>query len=134
MVSKEKLYCQLDRMEDELWERIIPHLENAATGNNEFVFCATDFNPFPELKFKTDAETDSLIQLGRKILALREKLCESSKGTIAERVCWYCRKWGNTGDKRRKSTQWLANEFLQEIANTDANETSQRIMHLLRPN
>ena len=74
MVSKAKLYSQLDRMDDELRERIIPHLENAAIGKNDLVFCTTDFNPFAELKYNVDAETDSLIQLGRKILALLGKL------------------------------------------------------------
>ena len=121
MVSKEKLYSQLDSMEEELRERIVTHLENAARGMNNLVFCATDFNPFPELKSRTNAETDSLIQLGRQILVLREKLCEPSEGTIAEGICWYCRKWGDSGDNHRKSAQALADEFLREIANSDAN-------------
>jgi hypothetical protein len=122
MVSKEKLYSQLDRMEAELRERIVPHLKAAAAGENNMVFCSTDFNPFPALKFSTNAETDSLIQLGRQILALREKLCESSEGTIAERICWYCRKWGDTGASHRTSAQGLADEFLQEMVNTDATQ------------
>ncbi len=117
MVSKAKLYSQLDRLEDELRERIIPHLENAVIGENDLVFCATDFNSFSELKFKTDAETDSLIQLGRQILALREKLGEPSTRAIAERICWYCRKWGDTDNNHRKATQGLARDFLQEVIN-----------------
>jgi hypothetical protein len=116
MVSKEKLYSQLDRIEEELRERIVPHLKHAARGENDLVFCATDFNPFPE-KFIPDAETDALIQLGRQILSLRAKLGESSEGTIAERVCWYCRTWGATGDSHRKMAQGLADQFLQEIGN-----------------
>lgn len=120
MVSKQKLYSQLDRMEDELRERVIPHLENAARGRNDFVFCSTDFNPFPELKFSANAETDALIQLGRQVLALREKLCQPSEGSIADRLCWYCRKWGDSGDHYQKSAQELARTFLQEIANHDA--------------
>jgi hypothetical protein len=125
MVSKAKLYLQLDHLEDELRERIIPHLENAAIGENDLVFCATDFNSFSELKFKTDTETDSLIQLGRQILALRGKLGEPSTRSIAERICWYCRKWGDTDDDHRKATQGLAREFLDEIANAAA-KNSQR--------
>ncbi len=120
MVSKQKLYSQLDRMEEELRERIVPHLEEATARKNDLVFCATDFNPFPELKLKTDAETDALIQLGRQILVMREKLGDSSDGTIAERLCWYCRKWGDAGDNHRKSAQRLAAEFLQEIKDTDS--------------
>ena len=119
MVSKAKLYSQLDRMEDELRERLQPHLERAANGENDLIFCATDFNPFPELKYRTDAETDLLIQLGRKILTLRAKLGEQCDGTIAERICWYCRKWGDRDDDRRKAAQGLAGEFLREIKNTD---------------
>lgn len=117
MVSKAKLYSQLDRMEDVLHERIIPHLEQAANGRNDLVFCATGFNPFPELQSRTDSETDELIQLGRQILALREKLGEPSSGTIAERICWYCTKWGDTQDSHRKAAQGLAKEFLHEVGN-----------------
>ena len=115
MVSKAKLYTQLDKLEEELRERIVPHLEKAASGQNDLVFCATDFNPFPLLKSSTDVQTDSLIQLGRQILGLQEKLGESSAGSIAERICWYCRKWGDTDDGHGKTAQGLAREFLQEI-------------------
>lgn len=115
MVSKVKLYSQLDSMEQELRERTIPHLEDAARGGNDLVFCVSDFNSSPELKLRTDAETESLIQLGRQVLSLREKLGEPSDGTIAERLCWYCRKWSDSGDNYRKSAQGLAVEFLKEI-------------------
>lgn len=119
MVSKAKLYRQLDKLNEELRERIIPHLEEAAIGQNDLIFCVADFNPFPQLKFKTDAETELLIQLGRQILGLNEKLGESSESTIADRICWYCRKWGNTGDSHGKAAQGLAREFLQEIINAE---------------
>jgi len=115
MVSRVKLYSALDALEHELQERIVPHLENAVQGKNDLVFCSTDFNPYPELKNSIDAETDELIKLGDQILALRQKLHESSEGTIAERICWYCRKWGNSGDRHQKSAQGLARQFLQEI-------------------
>jgi len=120
MVSKAKLYSQLDLMENELLTRIVPHLEKAASGANDLVFCASDFNPFPELKFRTDTETDSLVQLGRKVLALREKLGEPSEGSIAERICWYCRAWGNTRDSYRRASQELAREFLKEVSGASA--------------
>ena len=115
MVSKSKLYTQLDRNEDELKRRIIPHLEKAASGNNDLVFCTTEFNPFPQLKFSADTETESLIQLGRKILTLREKLGEETAGTIAERICWYCRKWADTTKHHGKAAQELSVQFLGEI-------------------
>lgn len=115
MVAKVKLYSQLDRLEDELRERIVPHLERAAIGANDLVFCATDFNLYPKLK--ADAETDSLIQIGRQILALREKLGEPSEKSIAERICWYCRAWTDSGDIHQKAAQELARKFLDEIAN-----------------
>ena len=117
MVSKAKLYSQLDRMEDELRERIVPHLNKAVIGENDLVFCATDFNSLPELKSRVDTETDSLIQLGRQILVLRGKLSEPSERSIAERICWYCRKWSDTNDNHRKAAQDLAREFLNEIVN-----------------
>jgi hypothetical protein len=117
MVSKAKLYVQLDRLEDELRHRTVPHLEKAAIGQNNLIFCVTDFNPFPQLKNRTDVETELLIQIGRQILGLNEKLGESSEGSIADRLCWYCRTWGNTGDSHGKTAQGLAREFLQEITN-----------------
>lgn len=115
MVSKAKLYSQLDTLEDELQERIIPHLQQAEDGKNDLVFCVSDFNPFPKLRLNTDAETESLIQLGRQILSLREKLDESSENTIAERICWYCRAWSDARDAHGKAAQDLAREFLKEI-------------------
>lgn len=117
MVSKAKLYSQLDSMEEELRERIVPHLEIAVKGENDLIFCTTDFNPFQKLKSKADPETDALIQLGGQILALKEKLGESSEGSIAERICWYCRQWGSTGENHRKAVQGLAQDFLQEVEN-----------------
>lgn len=116
MVSKAKLFSQLDRLEEELRARIVPHLENAASGKNDLVFCTSDFNPYPELKTRTDKETDDLIQLGRQVLSLQEKLGEPSEGSIAERLCWYCRKWSDSKDRHRNSVQALAHAFLQEIS------------------
>jgi len=52
MVSKVKLYTQLDALEAELRDRIIPHLQNAAEGKNNLIFCVVPFNPFRELKTK----------------------------------------------------------------------------------
>ena len=115
MVSRAKLYSQLDGMEDDLQSRLVPHLEQAASGGNDLVFCVADFNPFPDLKLRTDTKTEELIQLGRQILALREKLEEPSDGTLAERICWYCRKWGETQDSHGKTAQGLAVDFLEEF-------------------
>lgn len=115
MVSKAKLYAQLDGMETELQERIIPHLENAVKGQNEMVFCTTDFAHAKRSKFKVDPETDALVQLGAQILILKDKLGEPSAGTIAERVCWYCRQWGDAGEGHKHNAQALARNFLEEI-------------------
>ena len=115
MVSRSKLYSQLDALESELKEGIIPHLKTAANGNNDLVFCVGEFNPFNELKGKTDKNTENLVKIGAKILALKSKLGEPSEGSIAERICWYCREWGNLENTHRKSTQSLAKQFLDEI-------------------
>lgn len=117
MVSKTKLYTQLDSLETELEEKLIPLLQQAANGNNDLVFCVEDFNPFPELKFKTNQETEMLVNIGAQILALKNKLNESSHGSIAERICWYCREWSNKENSHRKSAQDLAKQFLKEIEN-----------------
>lgn len=115
MVSKNKLYQKLDDLEIELKEKIIPHLENAARGENELVFCVSRFNPFKELKSRTDKKTEELIELGAQILALKTKLQESADGSIAERICWYCRKWGDSKDHHRSNAAGLAKAFLEEI-------------------
>jgi hypothetical protein len=102
-------------MEQELRDALIPHLEQAASGENDLVFCVSDFNPFHELRFTTDSKTEQLVLLGRKILGLREKLDEPTAGTIAERICWYCRRWGDTSNHQRKAAQGLAKAFLDEV-------------------
>lgn len=115
MVSKAKLYSRLDVLEAELRETLVPHLENAAQGNNDLIFCVKSFNPFRELKHSTDKVTEELIEIGSQILSLRQKLGESSEGTIAARICWYCREWSDTKNNHRFSGAGLAEQFLAEI-------------------
>ena len=115
MVSKAKLFTKLDLLETELKERLIPHLEKSAHGENDLVFCVTGFNPFKELKSQTDKVTEELVELGAQILTLKNKLDEQSEGSIAERICWYCREWGHTKNHHRGHAQSLATQFLQEI-------------------
>lgn len=117
MVSKAKLFTQLNALESELEEKIVPHLEQAAEGKNDLIFCVADFNPFPELNSRTDEKTEALVNTGSQILALKSKLGESSESSLAERICWYCREWGNIENKHRKSAQGLALQFLEEIEN-----------------
>ena len=117
MVSKEKLFTKLDLLETELEERLVPHLEKAALGKNDLVFCVAGFNPFRELKSRTDKVTEELVDLGAQILTLKNKLSESSDGSVAERICWYCREWGNVENNHRNSAQGLAKQFLKEMEN-----------------
>lgn len=117
MVSRSKLYAQLDALESELKEDLIPHLEIAANGDNDLIFCVEQFNPFNELNSKTDRITEKLINVGAQILVLKNKLGDPSEGSIAERICWYCREWGNLENNHRKSAQGLAKQFLEEIKN-----------------
>ena len=115
MVSKAKLYSKLDSLEDELKDRLIPHLEHAANGKNDLVFCAVGFNSPTHLKSKTDGLTNELVELGSQILALKRKLDQPSEGSIAERICWYCREWGKGKSSHEHSAKDLALQFLQEI-------------------
>ena len=123
MVSKAKLYSRLDSLEVELEDGFIPHLRAAANGNNDLIFCVTAFNPFRELKNHTDKKTEEFIEIGSQIISLRDKLGESSAATIAERICWYCREWGNKDNHHRKSGSALAKQFLAEIENEQSRET-----------
>jgi hypothetical protein len=115
MVSKSKLYIQLDRLEEELSEKLIPHLEDAAKGRNEFIFCAKHFVAQTSLRKHADAYTQELIDLSSKILSLRDNLGESTVGCVAERICIYCDRWGSVKDRHRNLGQELAIEFLHEI-------------------
>ena len=117
MVSRSKLYTQLDALESELEDKIVPHLEAAANGSNDLIFCVQGFNPYSELKAKTDKTTENLVNIGSQILSLKSKLGEPSQGSIAERICWYCREWGSRGNSHPNNTQDLAKQFLQEINN-----------------
>lgn len=115
MVSKTTLYTQLDSLETELEEKLVPLLEQAIEGKNDLVFCVKNFNPFPELSSKTNEKTEALVNIGTQILALKNKLGEPSKDSIAERICWYCKKWGDLENDNKKSAQGLAKLFLKEI-------------------
>lgn len=115
MVSKVKLYTKLDALESQLKEELLPHLRNAAVGNNELVFCVSQFNPFCELKNKTDKKMEEFVEMGAQILSLRVKLGETSSGTIAERICWYCREWGDTYENDKASGTDLSKQFIEEI-------------------
>jgi acyl carrier protein phosphodiesterase len=116
VVSKAKLFTQLDDLESILETNTLAHLHLAIITNNELVFCAADFITSRELRNKVDKETESLIILGRQVLALQEKLGECSKGSIAERICWYCREWSHPNT--RLSGIQLAQHFIDEIENT----------------
>ena len=123
MVSKAKLYSRLDSLESELEEGLVPHLREAANGENDLIFCVSAFNSFRELKNRTDKKTEEFIEIGSQILSLRDKLGESSAGTIAERICWYCREWTNKENSHRKSGSGLAKQFITEIENDQFKET-----------
>ena len=117
MVSKTKLYAQLDSLESELEQKLIPLLELAAEGKNDLVFCVTGYHSIPEFKNKSNSEIEALVSIGAQILSLKNKLGESSEDTLAERICWYCRQWGNVDNAHRKNARDLAKEFLIEIRN-----------------
>lgn len=117
MVSRSKLYAQLDALESELKEDLIPHLETAANGDNDLIFCVEQFNSSTELKSKTDKFTEKLINIGSQILVLKNKLDDPSDDSIAERICWYCRAWNDLENNQRESAQELARQFLEEIIN-----------------
>ncbi len=118
MVASSKLYAKLDALEMELTERLVPHLKKAAKGNNDLVFCVKGYHSFTQLKHKTDRVTAELVEIGAEILSLKKKLGEPSDGSIAERICWYCREWGNTKNHHRAGAQGLAKQFLNEIKTT----------------
>jgi len=117
MVSRSKLYAQLNALESELNDGLIPHLEIAAKGDNDLVFCVEQFNPFNELKSRTDKTTEKLINIGAQILVLKKKLGEPTEGSTAALICWYCREWSSIEYTRLKSAQGLAKQFLKEIEN-----------------
>jgi hypothetical protein len=118
VVSKAKLYSRLDVLEIELKERLVPHLKNSVDGKNDLLFCVKNFNSFRELKSRTDKYTEELIEIGSQILSLREKLGESSDGTMAERICWYCREWSRAKNYHKALGAELAKQFLMEIEKT----------------
>jgi len=115
MVAKAKLYTKLDALEEELHSRLIPHLKRAAEGGNNWVFCVEGYHNFQGVKSHSDALTRELVEIGAEILALKNKLGEPAKGCPAERICWYCRAWGETGKRHVSSAQALAQQFLQEL-------------------
>ncbi len=115
MVSKTKLYQQLDQLEQVLLERLVPHLVYAAQGNNPLVFCATGFNTVKASQYTTDNTTEELVEIGAQILSLKAKLGEPSEGSPAERICWYCRKWNAVKKDQAKEAKVLAAQFLKEI-------------------
>jgi hypothetical protein len=122
MVSKAKLYSKLDALEAQLHEVLLPHLRDAAAGKNDLIFCVKPFNTLRELKNQTDQVTEELIEIGSHILSLREKLGEPSAGTIAERICWYCREWSNVKSYNRSTGTGLAKQFLQEIEDKNSSK------------
>lgn len=117
MVSNVRLYARLDELEDQLRLKIVPHLREATAGKNDLIFCVKEFNPFRNLKGRTDKQTEECIDLGSQILSLRSKLGEPTQTTIAERICWYCREWANTAHRHNLSGVNLAKQFLAEIEN-----------------
>ena len=117
MVSNSKLYAKLDGLEAELAQRLVPHLNDAAAGLNEWVFCVTGYHDHARAACRPDPTTSALVTISAEILSLKQKLGESSAGSIAERICWYCREWGKVKQPSRAHVQALAEAFLSEIEN-----------------
>ena len=115
MVAKTKLYRQLDGLETDLAEQLSAHLKVAARGNNDWVFCVTEFRPAQQARGRSDRTTEKLIALSRRILTLYEKLDEPSGRTPAARLCWYCQQWSRAADDGKLLGQTLARQFLAEI-------------------
>ena len=120
MVSKGKLFSKLDDLEILLKDSVVSHLRLAVNNRNEGVFCVTGFSKNHDARYKTDKVTEELVLLGRQVLALKEKLGEASQGSIAERICWYCREWSQANARYSRhshhSGTYLAQQFLDEIA------------------
>jgi hypothetical protein len=116
VVSKAKLFSKLDDLEELLKNSVVDHLRLAIASHDDWVFCVAELCNTREEKRKVDKVTEELVLLGRQVLSLKEKLGESSQGSIAERICWYCREW-NASDPHRQllSSTYLAQQFLDEI-------------------
>jgi hypothetical protein len=115
MVSRAKLYAQLEALELDLEGELMPHLKKAADGDNDLVFSAHGYSSFTKTNGRSDKITESLIAIGAQIISLKLKLGESSENSIAERICWYCNEWGGFDSRHQKSAKALAQQFLQEI-------------------
>ena len=83
MVSKAKLYTRLDQLELEFEKRLVKHLELAAEGGNELVFCVKGFHSFDQLRNCSDQVTEELVSMGAQVLGLREKLGEPIEGNAS---------------------------------------------------
>jgi len=116
VVSKGKLFSKLDDLEILLKDSVVSHLHLAVNNRNEGVFCVTGFSKNHDARYKANKITEELVLLGRQVLALKEKLGEASQGSIAERICWYCREWSQAKPcYPHPSGIYLAQQFLEEI-------------------
>ncbi len=115
MVTRSKLYTQLELLESELREQLVPQLKLAVNGDNDSVFCVEKFNKHKEWKGRFNEKTEYLVGLGAQILALKKKLGESSENSIAEQICMYCRRWNDNVHTDHKYAQIIAKEFLDAI-------------------
>ena len=115
MVSRAKLYEQLDRLEIELKQDLVPHLKIAESGKNDYIFCVNGFNQGLAAKNKNDALTERLIHIARQVIALRGKLDEPDEDSIAVKICQYCREWSAEHKRGNADVKMMAKKFLQEI-------------------
>jgi len=115
MVSKTKLYDKLDLLEAQLQKDMIDHLTQAIKHEDEFIFCVSTFSSRRWLKKHSNKKMEQSVTMGAHILTLKEKLNETVTGSIAERVCWYCREWNRTHDENTPMGVFLAKQFLTEI-------------------
>jgi len=63
MVSRAKLFMQLDALESELKDKIVLHLKVAVTGHNDLIFFVKIFNSYSGLKSKTDKTTENIVNM-----------------------------------------------------------------------
>ena len=115
MVARSKLYAQLELLEGELREKLVPQLLLAVNGDDDSVFCVEMFNKHKEWKGRFNKKTEYLVHLGAQILTLKKKLGESSESSIAEQICVYCRQWNDNVHTDPQYAQIIAKQFLDAI-------------------
>ncbi len=114
MARRQKQYRILDSLEKDFLSLLNESTLEACEDSKSLFFLATEYNPWSEMKGRTDPKTNVLVKDAQSIINLRSQLGEP-ENCLALIFLEYCKQYVDTTNANRLGVQKHALALLKEI-------------------